>query len=41
VAVSGLSPSNLAVCFALPPTMTDDAFATVWEAMDDEAAVWV
>jgi hydrogenase expression/formation protein HypE len=34
VAVSGVSPSHLAVCFTLPPEMTDDDFATVWRAMD-------
>lgn len=38
VAVSGLPPSHLAIAFALPPAMSDDAFATVWEAMDAEAS---
>ncbi|WP_248897869.1 AIR synthase family protein [Haloplanus halobius] len=37
VAVSGLPPSHLAISFALPPSMTDDAFATVWTAMHEEA----
>jgi hydrogenase maturation factor len=38
VAVSGLSPSHLAVSFSLPPGMTDDEFAAVWEGMHAEAA---
>lgn len=36
VAVSGLPPSHLAVSFALPPELTDDEFATIWEAIDEE-----
>ena len=36
VAVSGLSPSHLAVSFSLPPEMSDDEFATVWGAIDSE-----
>ena len=31
VAVSGLSPSHLAVSFALPPDMSDEDFSTVWD----------
>ncbi|MFO7832814.1 MAG: AIR synthase-related protein, partial [Halohasta sp.] len=38
VAVSGLSPSHLAISFSLPPELTDDEFATVWGAIDDECA---
>jgi hydrogenase expression/formation protein HypE len=38
VAVSGLSPTHLAVSFSLPPEMDDDAFAAVWEGMHAEAA---
>ncbi|MFB6122895.1 MAG: AIR synthase family protein [Haloferacaceae archaeon] len=37
VAVSGLPPSHLAISFTLPPEMADDAFATVWRAIDAEA----
>ncbi|MEF8856989.1 MAG: AIR synthase family protein [Haloplanus sp.] len=37
VAVSGLPPSHLAVSFSLPPDMTDDDFAAVWEGMHAEA----
>ncbi|MFC7081383.1 AIR synthase family protein [Halorussus caseinilyticus] len=36
-AVSGIPPSHLAVTFTLPPEMTDDEFATVWETFDREA----
>jgi hydrogenase maturation factor len=36
VAVSGIPPSHLAISFSLPPEMTDEAFATVWEAIDRE-----
>ncbi|MFD1640261.1 AIR synthase family protein [Halohasta litorea] len=36
VAVSGLSPSHLAISFSLPPELTDDEFATVWGAIHDE-----
>ena len=36
VAVSGLTPSHLAVSFALPPEMTDEEFAAVWNAIDRE-----
>jgi hydrogenase expression/formation protein HypE len=35
-AVSGLAPSHLSISFALPPSMSDDAFARVWEAIDAE-----
>ena len=38
VAVSGLPPSHLAVGFTLPPEMTDEEFATVWNAFDEEAS---
>jgi len=38
VAVSGLSPSHLAISFSLPPELTDDEFATVWGAIHDECA---
>lgn len=36
VAVSGLSPSHLAVSFALPPGMSDEDFSTVWDAVHRE-----
>ncbi|ELY40725.1 AIR synthase family protein [Natronorubrum tibetense] len=38
VAVSGIAPSHLSVCFTLPETMTDEQFATVWEAIHAECA---
>jgi hydrogenase maturation factor len=37
VAVSGLPPSHLSINFALPPGMTDEEFATLWDAIDREA----
>ncbi|MFC7176580.1 AIR synthase family protein [Halosegnis marinus] len=37
VAVSGIAPSHLAVCFSLPPAMTDAEFAEAWTAMDERA----
>jgi hydrogenase expression/formation protein HypE len=37
VAVSGLSPQFLSISFTLPPHMTDEEFATVWRAIDEEA----
>mgnify|MGYP000633950006 CR=1 FL=1 len=37
VAVSGLPPSHLAISFSLPPSMTDDDFAAVWEGVHAEA----
>jgi len=37
VAVSGLSPSHLAISFTLPPTISDESFATLWESMHAEA----
>lgn len=37
VAVSGLSPTHLAVDFNLPPEITDDEFETIWETFDREA----
>ena len=36
VAVSGLAPTHLAVDFNLPPEMTDEEFAVVWETFDRE-----
>lgn len=36
VAVSGIPPSHLAISFSLPPAMTDEAFAAVWETIDRE-----
>ena len=36
VAVSGLSPQFLSISFTLPPHMTDEEFATVWQAIDEE-----
>lgn len=36
VAVSGLAPSHLSICFTLPPEMDDEAFGTVWERIDRE-----
>ncbi|WP_435067566.1 AIR synthase family protein [Haloplanus sp. C73] len=38
VAVSGLPPSHLAISFSLPPSMTDEAFAAVWEGIHREAS---
>ncbi len=38
VAVSGLSPSHLAISFSLPPELADDDFATLWGAIHDECA---
>jgi hydrogenase maturation factor len=35
-AVSGLAPTHLTISFALPPSMTDDEFAQVWQAIDAE-----
>ncbi|MFC7231400.1 AIR synthase family protein [Saliphagus sp. GCM10025308] len=37
VAVSGLEPAYLSVDFNLPPEITDEQFATVWETFDREA----
>jgi hydrogenase maturation factor len=36
VAVSGVPPTHLAISFSLPPTMSDEAFGHVWEAIDAE-----
>ncbi|WP_254863961.1 HypE family hydrogenase expression/formation protein [Halovivax gelatinilyticus] len=36
VAVSGVAPTHLSICFTLPETMTDETFATVWETIDAE-----
>ena len=38
IAVSGLEPSHIAISFTLPPEMRDDEFATLWNAMHEEAA---
>jgi hydrogenase expression/formation protein HypE len=38
VAVSGVPPSHLSVCFTLPETMSDDEFGTVWETIHEECA---
>jgi hydrogenase expression/formation protein HypE len=37
VAVSGISPQYLSISFTLPPEMTNKEFATVWQAIDEEA----
>lgn len=37
VAVSGLSPTHLSIDLNLPPEITDEQFATVWETMHEEA----
>ncbi|MFB6207600.1 MAG: AIR synthase family protein [Haloglomus sp.] len=37
VAVSGLPPTHLSVDLNLPPGITDEQFATVWETFDREA----
>jgi hydrogenase expression/formation protein HypE len=37
VAVSGLPPDYLSISFTLPPEMTDEEFATLWQAIDREA----
>ncbi|MWV40279.1 AIR synthase family protein [Natrialba sp. INN-245] len=36
VAVSGVSPSHLSICFTLPATMTDDEFATIQSTIHEE-----
>ncbi|AEH36732.1 AIR synthase family protein [Halopiger xanaduensis] len=38
VAVSGVPPSHLSICFTLPEEMTDEEFATVWETIHEECA---
>ncbi|RZH67216.1 AIR synthase family protein [Natrinema altunense] len=38
VAVSGVPPSHLSICFTLPESMTDAEFATVWETIHAECA---
>lgn len=38
VAVSGLAPSHLSVAFSLPDAITDEEFATLWSAIDDECS---
>ena len=37
VAVAGIPPAHLSIDLTLPPAMTDEAFATVWETVDAEA----
>lgn len=37
VAVSGLTPSHLAISFTLPPEFTDEEFATLWGTIHSEA----
>lgn len=37
VAVSGVAPQFLSISFTLPPSMTDEAFGTLWSAIDDTA----
>ncbi|KYH27758.1 thiamine-monophosphate kinase [Halalkalicoccus paucihalophilus] len=37
VAVSGIPPSHLSIDLNLPPEITDEQFATVWETMHEEA----
>jgi hydrogenase expression/formation protein HypE len=37
VAISGIQPTHLSVDFNLPPEITDEEFATVWETFDAEA----
>ena len=37
VAVSGIPPTHLSIDLNLPPEITDEEFATVWETMDEEA----
>lgn len=36
VAVSGHPPSHLAIAFSLPESITDEQFATLWSAIDEE-----
>jgi hydrogenase expression/formation protein HypE len=38
VAVSGIAPTHLSIDFNLPPEITDEEFATVWETFDREAS---
>ncbi|RQG86112.1 hydrogenase expression protein [Natrarchaeobius halalkaliphilus] len=38
VAVSGVPPSHLSICFTLPETMTDEEFETVWTTIHNECA---
>ncbi|MDF9744502.1 AIR synthase family protein [Natrinema salsiterrestre] len=38
VAVSGVAPSHLSICFTLPEGLTDDEFATIWETIHAECA---
>ncbi|WP_338727263.1 AIR synthase family protein [Haladaptatus sp. DJG-WS-42] len=37
VAVSGMTPTHLSIDFNLPPEITDEQFATIWETFDAEA----
>ncbi|QLG49053.1 AIR synthase family protein [Natrinema halophilum] len=36
VAVSGVDPSHLSICFTLPEEVTDDDFATIWQTIHAE-----
>jgi len=36
VAVSGITPSHLAVSMSLPPDLDEEAFAAVWRGVDEE-----
>lgn len=36
VAVSGLSPTHLSISLALPPELTDEEFAGLWQGIHDE-----
>lgn len=36
VAVSGVPPSHLSICFTLPESMDDEEFATIWETIHAE-----
>ncbi len=38
VAVSGLSPTHLAISFSLPPELTDEQFEQVWSGIHEECA---
>jgi len=38
VAVSGLTPTHLAVSFSLPPELSDEEFAQFWRGVDEECS---
>lgn len=38
VAVSGISPSHVAIGLTLPPSMTDEEFVAMWRGIDEELA---